>query len=227
MMAGMYATGFAQTESKPDASNNLVYDSAKAGGPRRFVANSKSKYFDATSTASSLLGLIEKNTVLANLGCELVIDHQWCYVRPIKDGSAGYIPGEFLDPAVGPDGFTPTGENQSNARARKRRFDATAEIPCAQIEGQQMGICKAQIARAGGGDAAVVATFSNDFSRTLYFVHGMFISANATMSGVGRDIDWRMDDGVHFIRVDDQQYEIPDAFILGIARQRAIKGSSD
>lgn len=45
--------------------------------------------------------------------------------------------------------------------------------------------------------------------------HGRFVSANATMSGSGRDTDWLLADEMHKIGVDDRQYEIPNDMIFG------------
>ena len=107
------------------------------------------------------------------------------------------------------------GPDPSKRRARKRDFDAKAEIACAQEQGQDLGKCKAAAARGGGGDAAVVVTFSNGFARSLYFVHGEFLKASATMSGVGTDMDWRLENDTYFVRVDDQRYEMPRDLIIG------------
>ncbi len=107
-----------------------------------------------------------------------------------------------------------TTADDSADRARRGEFDATAEVPCAQERGQALGICSARVARSTTG-AAVVVTFPNGFTRSLYFADGQFLRADATMSGTGRDTDWRIEDGHHVIRVDDQRYELPDTFVLG------------
>lgn len=107
------------------------------------------------------------------------------------------------------------GRDDSKARARRRDYDARGEVACAQEQGQQLGRCGAAVTRGTGGDAAVVVTFPNGFARTLYFVHGEFVSASATMSGVGRDTAWRLDGGLHVIRVDDQRYELTDVLVFG------------
>ncbi len=57
--------------------------------------------------------------------------------------------------------------------------------------------------------------FANGFRRDLTFAQGMFIRGNATMSGVGTDTDWILEDGTHIIRVDDQRYLLPDALLVG------------
>lgn len=107
------------------------------------------------------------------------------------------------------------GSDETAARAKRGVFDARARAPCAQIEGEALGICAVAVARGGDGRATVVATFANGFSRTLHFAGGAFLRANATMSGVGTDIDWRLEEGVHRIRVDDQRFELPDALLFG------------
>ena len=111
-------------------------------------------------------------------------------------------------------------EADSARRARRRDFDAEATVACAQERGEAMGECRARAARAGGGDAAVVVAFPNGFARTLHFVRGAFVSADATMSGVGTDTDARVEDGLHLVRVDDQRYEIPASLVLGTSPGR-------
>ena len=59
------------------------------------------------------------------------------------------------------------------------------------------------------------ATFGNGFSRLLFFAHGEFIRGDSTMSGVGTDTDWRVENGLHIIRVDDQSYLVPIGFVVG------------
>ena len=100
-------------------------------------------------------------------------------------------------------------------RAQKNDFDAQAQISCSQERGEPIGECTANIARGADGDATVVVSFPNGFKRALYFLHGKFISANATMSGSGSDTDWEKVNGLHIIRVDDQRYELRDDFIFG------------
>ena len=46
-------------------------------------------------------------------------------------------------------------------------------------------------------------------------MQGEFVSANATMSGSGSNTDRRIEGGLHVIRVDDQRYELPAAFVFG------------
>lgn len=103
----------------------------------------------------------------------------------------------------------------SKERAKKRDFDAATSIACAQIENEELGVCTAKIAYGIDGDATIVVKFPNDFQRTLYFNDGSFIRANATMSGVGTDTNWKTVEGVHYIRVDDQRFEIAVDFITG------------
>ena len=90
-----------------------------------------------------------------------------------------------------------------------------AHVPCAQERGQTMGECTASVTRGGDGEASVVVRFPNGFARTLRFEGGEFVSANATMSGSGSDIDWRRRGEWHLLRVDDQRYELRDDFLFG------------
>ena len=149
------------------------------------------------------------------MGCTEGVDAIWCDVRPFRGGARGFVPAAHLRPATGPDGVVPTGQDASKSRARKRDFDATGQIACAQEQGQSFGTCKASVARGDGGDATLVVTFPNGFARELFFVHGEFVRASATMSGVGTDKAWRLEGGTHLIRVDDQRFEIPRNFVFG------------
>lgn len=202
--------------SKPD-DQVAARLSPEEGGPRRFQIDIEEnlRFYADTSSDAKILDSLSGNVVLINLGCELIAETEWCYVKPLRRNLKGYVLGKYLVPAVAPDGTIPMGVNTSAKRVRKRDFDAKEQIACAQIRGQALSQCSAQIARSGGGDAAVVVTFSNDFKRTLYFMHGEFTSANATMSGVGTDVDWKIESDHFHIRVDDQRYVIPVTFILG------------
>ena len=187
------------------------------GGPRRWTVapGAMVDLYAEPAKTSRILASVNESAILSNLGCIAGAEEAWCNVRAIAGGPRGYVLAEHLRPAMGPDGTVPTGPNDSARRAKMRDFDGFGEAPCAQIEGEAMGTCTIAVARSGGGDATVVATFSNSFSRTLYFVHGMFTSANATMSGVGTDTDWSLEDGLHRVRVEGQRYELNDALIFG------------
>ncbi|MET1415469.1 hypothetical protein ABVF61_24570 [Roseibium sp. HPY-6] len=185
------------------------------GGPRRFeVATIKAALHEAPSSGSKLIDTVEQGTVFLNMGCDGSADQTWCAVRPFRGGAKGYIRSSDLQAARGPDGNVPVGEDTSKGRAGKRDFDAEVTIACAQERGQALGTCSAAVSRDVGGDATIVVTFANGFERKLYFVHGEFVRASATMSGVGRDIDWRLQNGVHMVRVDDQRFELPDPFVF-------------
>ena len=101
----------------------------------------------------------------------------------------------------------------ASTKARKGKFDATTKVECAQELSQAFTTCTAKIARGPANDIAVVVTFSNGFSRTLYFSKGEFKSANATMSGVGNDTDAVREKDLYLIRVDDQRYRISTRII--------------
>ncbi len=187
------------------------------GGARRFEVVSESglqlRKFPAADATET--GLLPAGTVLANLGCSTEAGRLWCAVRPFRGGAAGFVPADGLLPAVGLDGEIIRGEDDSEKRVKKRDFDASGTIACAQEKGERLGECETRVARGTGGDATLAATFPNGFTRRLYFVHGEFVKASATMSGAGRDTEGRIEADRHIIRVDDQRYEIPEVLIFG------------
>lgn len=212
IVSGLQAEANGQTP-EPIAAAPLA---PEQGGPRRWRATGDDLHLhDAPAEGAEVVGVIADGAVLTNLGCEQSEGRSWCQVRPFRGGARGYLPAERLQPAVGPDGFVPIGVDDSRRRARRGDFDARAQIRCAQEAGEALGVCDAAVARSGGGDATVVVTFPNGFARQLFFTHGAFTRADATMSGVGTDTDWRVEDGLHVIRVDDQRFEAPVVLVIG------------
>ena len=187
------------------------------GGPRRWQVTDPSgvRMHKAPKVDAPLIKTLTAGAILSNFGCERAGDRVWCSVRALRDRKRGYVLAAALQPARGPDGTVPMGPDESLPRARGGDFDAQGQISCAQERGEPMGACSFAVARGGGGDATVVVTFSNGFKRMLSFTHGAFIRADTTMSGSGFDTDWRLEDGLHIIRVDDQRYEFPDALVFG------------
>ena len=211
----------AEAEERAASENGAVEAAGpcalEEGGPRRWRAALEGEVvlFDAPSTDATALEVLPGGAVLSNLGCVRKEGRNWRRVQPFRGGARGYVAAELLEPAQGPDGTVPTGRDDSARRARKGDFDARERILCAQEVGQALGPCTAAVARGGGGDATVVVTFPNGFARRLNFVHGAFLRADTTMSGVGTDIDWRVEGGLHVIRVDDQRFELPVALVIG------------
>lgn len=200
-----------------DSSLAGIFRTPADGGPRRWqvVSNDALKLHDTPAFDAPTIQIFDRGTVLSNLGCEYASNQVWCRVETIRGKMRGYALAEYLQPAVSPEGTVPVGDNDSVLRARKGRFNERGQIICAQERGQKMSDCTVGVARAGGGDAAVVVSFSNGFKRTLYFLNGEFISADATMSGSGSDTDWQKEGDVYFIRVDDQRYELHHKLIFG------------
>ncbi|MEO1536754.1 MAG: hypothetical protein AAFR73_03415 [Pseudomonadota bacterium] len=99
-------------------------------------------------------------------------------------------------------------------RAKLGDFDSAADVACSQELGEELGSCAAGVAR-DGTSAAVVVSFRNGFKRMLTFDDGAFLRGNTTMSGVGTDTEWRLEDGLYRIRVDDQRFDIPETLIAG------------
>ena len=89
-------------------------------------------------------------------------------------------------------------------------------IACSQEQGETLGECTVAVKRDKKGKTIVTATFANGFKRKLFFKDDKFLKASATMSGVGTDTDWKLEDGTHLIRVDDQRYEVPEALFASL-----------
>ncbi|MGR3465795.1 hypothetical protein [Limimaricola sp.] len=187
------------------------------GGPRRWKVSPGARLVmrETPDADAPPIEAFDQGEVLANLGCREVANRVWCEVRSLAGGPRGHVSAGRLVPVAGPDGVRALGVDDSPRRARRGDFDARATIACAQDEGRPMGRCAAGVARGAGGDAVVVATFPNGFRRVLFFENGMFLRGDATMSGVGTDTAWRLEDGMHVIRVDDQRFDVPDALITG------------
>ena len=198
------------------ADGAVPFEAPGDGGPRRLeVVGGDADVHESPGPDAGRSGVLAEGEILENLGCAAVSGGVWCEVRPFRGGAKGHVPGGRLRPAKGPDGTVPTGPDDSRKRARRKDFDATAEIPCAQELEQGLSTCEAGVARAGGGDATVAVTFSTGFTRRLFFVNGEFIAGSGTMSGAGRDMDWRLEGGTHHIRVDTQSFVLTDAFVFG------------
>ncbi|WP_434052053.1 MAG: hypothetical protein RDA78_22740 [Roseibium sp.] len=188
----------------------------REGGVRRWeVAGSGAQVFREPAKGADLVTTLDAGAVLQNRGCSESAGVVWCEVRSLRGDVRGNIVASQLRPVKGPDGIVATGLDDSRRRADRRNFDADDVIPCAQEQGQALGKCEAAVARGVGGDATVVVTFQNGFARKLYFLHGEFVKASATMSGVGTDMEWRFDKAIHHVRVDDQRFELPDRFVFG------------
>jgi len=200
-----------------NASDDAVPSAPEEGGPRRWrvVDEDGATLYDSPSPEAPTIEVIDHGSILSSHGCVQVEKGVWCEVRPLRGGRRGYAAAESLVPARGPDGTVPHGTDDSARRARKKDFDARAHVRCAQERGQEPLDCDAAVARGGGGDAAVVVTFPNGFSRTLFFVHGEFVSASATMSGSGTDVHQVPTGERHLLRVDDQRYELTGEFVFG------------
>ncbi|MEM9145539.1 MAG: hypothetical protein AAGC57_05015 [Pseudomonadota bacterium] len=207
--------GEVPAQSVPDQTDASMTRPPAEGGVRRWQVADDVALREAPAESAAEVAALPNGAILSNLGCSEAGAQLWCEGRPFRGGASGFVPADRLVPAMGPDGLTPRGPDDSKRRARKRKFDATGQVRCAQEQGQALGLCRASVARSGGGDATVVVRFSNGFARSLYFVHGTFLSASATMSGVGTDTNWSIEAGTHRIRADDQRYEVPEAFVLG------------
>lgn len=106
-------------------------------------------------------------------------------------------------------------EQQGHSPGPSADDNAPKSVACAQERGAPLGQCSYRIKRDETGNTIVTVVFANGFKRGLFFMEGQFLKASVTMSGVGTDTDWSLEDGMHIIRVDGQHYEVPDTLITG------------
>lgn len=106
-------------------------------------------------------------------------------------------------------------EQHGHASTLQADTNPPASIACAQQPDVPLGECSYLIERDEAGKVTLTAIFPNGFKRLLFFEDGRFLKASVTMSGVGTDTDWHVEDETHIIRVDRQRYEVPGALILG------------
>ena len=113
------------------------------------------------------------------------------------------------------------GSGQAIAEQNAKSTDASdnnsspESIACAQERGEALGQCSYRIKHGANGKTTVTVIFANGFKRGLIFEEGKFIKASVTMSGVGTNAAWSEKDGMHFIAVDGQRYEVPNTLTSG------------
>lgn len=198
-----------------------VFKEPGQGGPRRLIVHKvAATFYHQPALGARVTDRLKRGHVLRNLGCSDDGQHVWCHVQiPLgKGGEKAFTLQANLRPAAGPDGIVPFGVDDSGARARQRDFNTTAHVPCRQAYGATLGQCSLGIARGTGGDATVVARFSNGFARRLFIENGVFTHADATMAGVGRDVSTEVLGEIFRLQVDGQTYDIPRSFLPELRR---------
>lgn len=146
--------------------------SPQDGGPRNWeisVISGLLNLREQPFTRSKIVARFTFGTTLDNLGCQRSEGRIWCDVQQLGGGPRGYVSGEFLKPAVSPDGSIAMSPDDSALRAGQGRLDATGPLPCARYAGQPMGQCEFGVARTGGGYATVVIKHPDGFSRAIFF----------------------------------------------------------
>jgi hypothetical protein len=100
-------------------------------------------------------------------------------------------------------------------RAGMGRFDATGTISCSQRKGQPSSQCRFGVARAGGGTATVVVTRPDGRKRSLFFVKGVFSSADTTQADGAPGTHGHKHADVYHVNVGEEHYDIPEAVNYG------------
>lgn len=212
---GIYAW---EPDSTAGASASDIPASPEEGGPRDWQVSGVSVALilrDQPSSTGKVVARFPPGTILDNLGCQRAEGRIWCDVQPFGGGPRGYVAGEFLKPAISPDGSASMGPDDSALRAGEGRFDATGPLPCARYLGQPMGQCEFGVARAGGGYSTVVIKFPDGFARVIFFRMGRPIGADTSEAEGNKEFRATRENDLNFVRVGDERYEIPDVVILG------------
>lgn len=192
--------------------------SPEDGGPRDWEVIGVTDWLNLRaepSTTSAVLSRYASGTILDNLGCQEAEDRVWCDVQELGGGPRGFVAGEYLAPAVSPDGSVATGPDDSALRAGQGDFDATGSIPCAQVIGQPATECEFGVARAGGGYAAVVVTRPDGHTRAIFFRMGIAIGADTSEADNPGEFSASREGDLSLVRIGGERYEIPDAVVLG------------
>lgn len=203
-----------------DAGGNqavAIFRAPEDGGPRNWEVTGVSRVLNLREQPSATGRIITgypPGTILDNLGCTQGDGQIWCDVQQLGGGPRGYVAAEFLKPAVSPDGSVARGVDDSALRAGRREFDATGNIPCAQVPGQPMTACKFGVARAGGGYATVVITKPDGHSRMIFFRMGIPIGTSFSEADGYTHFKAAKEGDLHLIRIDNERYEIPEAVVL-------------
>jgi heat shock protein HslJ len=205
----------------PQAGTNQAVEvpaSPEDGGPRNWEVTGVSSALnlrDQRSSTAAILTSFRPGTILDNLGCLRAENRIWCDVQELGGGPRGYVVAEFLRQAVSPDGSVAIGPDDSALRAGQDDFDATGRVPCAQDSGQPMTQCDFGVARAGGGYATVVITKPDGAKRAIFFRIGIPTGADTSQADGYGEFRAEKESDLHYIRVGDERYEIPDAVVLG------------
>jgi hypothetical protein len=201
-----------------DAASSAVATAPEDGGPRAWIVPDGSSGLELRERAAAdatVQARYPAGTLLDNLGCEEAAGEVWCYVQPLGGGPVGYVPASRVEPAVSPDGSVATGDDDSAERAGRGDFDATGSVPCARTAGQPMTECDFAVARAGGGYATVVVQRPGGGERVIYFRMGRPVGISSSEADPAGGLQASEEGDLHFVRVGEERYEIPDAVVLG------------
>ena len=100
-------------------------------------------------------------------------------------------------------------------RAGEGRFDATGNVPCAQVKGQPTSQCAMGVARAGGGTATVAVTRPDGRKRFIFFEKGKATGADVSQADGNLQFRAKKEADLYLIQVGDERYEIVEAVVFG------------
>lgn len=188
------------------------------GGPRNWrvvtdggVLNLR----DRPSTDGAIQARYRIGTILDNLGCERADGRVWCDVQELGGGPRGYVAGEYLQPAISPDGTAAFGPDDSALRIGQGAFDAQGMVPCRGRLGQPTTQCPFKVARSGGGYATVLIEVPWGSPRLIYFRMGRAIGAGYSEAEPTGPFKAETEADLTIVRLGAERYEIPAAVVLG------------
>ena len=123
---------------------------------------------------------------------------------------AGCVAPESKDPGTA----TQLPSKHHDAKVAGTSYHATANVPCSMGGGAPTGSCPAGVKRQGGGTAEVTVTKPDGRTRTIFFQNGRAISADVSQADYGKFSASRQAD-LNIIKIGQERYEIPDAFVVG------------
>ena len=210
MIASLVLAGGLRAEMPPPG--------AGAGGPRLWEVRGLSTTLnlrEAPSMTAPVLTRFPPGARLANMGCQAIDGRLWCEVQAVAGGARGFVVGDFLRPATGPDGAVARGPDDSAERAGRGAFDATGTLACAFGPGAALGACPFGVARGVGGYATVIVTRPDGARRAIFFADGMAVATDRAQSDGPGAFRAVKEGDLNRIFDGEDRYEMPDAVPLG------------
>ena len=110
------------------------------------------------------------------------------------------------------------GDGQGDAEVAGTHYNATAQVRCTGFKGAAAGMCDDGVVRDAETGPYVEVNLPDGMKRTIFFNRdGSFLSFSTAQADgtVAMKISSRREGDTTLAMLDDERYEIPDAFIQG------------